>query len=88
MVVLAIIGTAAGLAGVALRPAATQGPVEWVQEVQRLKRLAIQSGRPHSSSLVIGGREYAITALPSGEVVTDPILEIDAFSGRIRRSEP
>jgi prepilin-type N-terminal cleavage/methylation domain-containing protein len=82
LVVLALMGVAAGVVGVALGPRArtpAQDPV--AATVTRLRREALRSGASATARVEIRGSVLGVTALPDGSIIADSALHIDRFAG-------
>jgi hypothetical protein len=86
VVALAVLGVAAGVAGVALRaPAAPDPAAEWAAHVAAARRAALEGRRAVAFTLP-GGAEGR--ALPDGRVLlADSALRVDPLTGRPRARE-
>ena len=82
LVVLAILGIAAGVAGLGFR-SATPIPVdETTATIAAARRDAIRSGRSITIYVEQDGHVLSATAHPDGRVVADTALTVDHLSGR------
>jgi prepilin-type N-terminal cleavage/methylation domain-containing protein len=84
LVVLAILGIAAGVTGLSFgRGEATPAADSVEARIAEARREAVRSGKSVTVNVSRGGDDVlAATAHPDGRVVADSVLAIDRFSGR------
>ncbi len=84
VVALAILAVAAGVTGLALRPAAPPDPDSVrAARIVEARRQAMRTRRPVRLALPLGdGRVAALRALPDGRVLADSTLGLDPLNGR------
>lgn len=82
LVVLAILGVAAGVAGLSFRAEPTPVPVDAARaQVAAARREAIRTGRSVTVVVSDQGQVSVATAHADGSVVADSALSIDRFTG-------
>ncbi len=82
LVVLAILGTMAGLVGLAWQPGVWSSLDRG--EVARARRRALESGRVIKVSLSSGGSVAQVIAFPDGRVLGAEQLGVDPLTGESR----
>jgi len=85
VVVLALLGIAAGVVGLAAarppRPSAVSGESARITDA---RHEAVRSGRTVTVVLNVEGRQVSVTALPDGSVIAESPLAVDLFTGEVR----
>ena len=86
LVVLAILGVVAGVAGLSFRAEPTPAAIDAAgAQVAAARREAIRTGRPVTVIVSREGHVSVATAHADGSVVADSALSIDRFTGaRVR----
>lgn len=85
MVVLAILGVMAGVAGLAAPSLERMDPAaERAAAIADGRRRALQTRRPVTLQVQVGDRVARLTALPDGSVRGDSALGLDVLTGRSR----
>lgn len=82
LIVLAILGIAAGIAGLGFRSAMPIPVDETTATIAAARRDAIRSGKSITIFVEHPGRTLSATAHPDGRVVADTALGVDLLSGR------
>jgi prepilin-type N-terminal cleavage/methylation domain-containing protein len=86
LVMLAILGIAASIGGLAMRtsnhPAAREGLAVMVTET---RARALRTGSPQSVMLRDSSGSHALTAFPDGSVTGDRILRVNRATGQVAR---
>ena len=83
LVVLAILGVAAGVAGVSFRSEPISAAIdETLATIAAARRDAIRSGKSITIFVEHDGHVLSATAHPDGRVVADTALSVDHLSGR------
>jgi prepilin-type N-terminal cleavage/methylation domain-containing protein len=84
LAVLALLGVATGVAGLAFRAPGLERPTNELafDRVASARHEAIVTGRSVSTTVVIDGRPRAVTAHADGRVLADSMAALDALSGR------
>ena len=82
LVVLAILGIAAGIAGVGFRSAMPVPVNETTAAIAAARRDAIRSGKSITIFVEHADRVLSATAHPDGRVVADTALAVGHLSGR------
>ena len=82
LVVLAVMGIAAGVVGVAIGPRGrTPAPDPAAATAARMRREALRTGARVTAQVEIRGSVLGVTALPDGSIIADSALHIDRFAG-------
>jgi prepilin-type N-terminal cleavage/methylation domain-containing protein len=85
MVVLAVLGIMAGVAGLAARSLDDTGPeVERAAAIAGARRRALETRRPVPLTVDTGGGAARLVALPDGSIHGDTALGLDVLTGRPR----
>jgi prepilin-type N-terminal cleavage/methylation domain-containing protein len=82
MVVLALLGVVAGVAGVALQSTSRVPENDALAIVTAARTEALRTGRPVTVEVRLDGRPRAVTAWPDGSVIADESLGVDRLTGR------
>ncbi len=82
LIVLAILGIAAGVAGLGFRSAMPAAVNDTTASIALARRDAIRSGKSITIFVEHAGRVLSATAHPDGRVVADSALGVDCLSGR------
>lgn len=83
MIVIAILGISATVAGLAFRAPPPPSDSDTVgSAVAAARRRAITTRRSVTDSVLLDRRQVLFTAHPDGSVVADPLLSVDRATGR------
>jgi prepilin-type N-terminal cleavage/methylation domain-containing protein len=82
MVVLALLGIVASVAGLALQSSSHLPANEAASTVATARTHALRAGRRVTVGVRIDGRLRMATALPDGSVIANASLGVDRLSGR------
>lgn len=85
MVVLAVLGVMAGVAGLAARSLERRDPeTERAAAIADARRRALETRRPVTLQVQVGDSAARLIALPDGSVRRDSALGLDVLTGRPR----
>jgi len=83
LVVIALLGIAAGIAAVGLSPRAAEPAPAAHRAIAAARRLAIASGRPQTVRIPSNSeRPLLATAHPDGSVIADSAVAVEYLTGR------
>lgn len=87
LVALAILGLMTAVVVLQAKPARLPRSDWRSDSVAALRRRALTEGRAQTTILVIdSATAHPLTALPDGRVVADSLVNVDAFTGRVREA--